>query len=284
MVFKEVILLALFVLILGATTYEYGTSELFIHAESRGRILGGVPADEGSVPYIAAVTVGTTVRSFLCAGSLFTTKHILTVAHCITALYRNGSFVNSVSITVGTNIWNSGGQTYNISGNITHPDFDPILVKNDIGFLIVSTDVALSKSVQLVTLSFQNIGAGVEATVAGWGRVNRTRPLSSELLELEMTTVEGQQCAKEVKAEAAAIRLRVPPVEPSIMLCAYHSLNHGVCNGDSGSPLIEVVTGKQIGLVSWGLPCARGTPDMFTKVSAFHQWIQHVINIDNSIG
>ncbi|XP_045537012.1 uncharacterized protein LOC106710086 [Papilio machaon] len=285
MVFKfEVILLVLFVSIFGATSYEYGTSDLFIHAESRGRILGGVPADEGAVPYIAAVAVGTTVRSFLCAGSLFTTKHILTVAHCITALYRNGSLVNSLSITVGTNSWNSGGQTYNISGNITHPDFDPKLVINDIGFLIVSTDVDLSKSVQLIILSYENIGAGVETTVAGWGRVNRTTPVSSELLELEMTTVEGQQCAKEVKANAAKFRMRVPPVEPRLMLCAYHSVNHGVCNGDSGSPLVEVSTGKQIGLVSWGMPCALGTPDMFTRVSAYQTWIQQTMTISNNTG
>ncbi|KPJ15682.1 Chymotrypsin-1 [Papilio machaon] len=285
MVFKfEVILLVLFVSIFGATSYEYGTSDLFIHAESRGRILGGVPADEGAIPYIAAVAVGSTVRSLLCAGSLFTTKHILTVAHCINALYRNGSLVNSLSITVGTNSWNSGGQTYNISGNITHPDFDPILVINDIGFLIVSTDVDLSKSVQLTILSYENIGAGVETTVAGWGRVNRTTPVSSELLELEMTTVEGQQCAKEVKANAAKFRMRVPPVEPRLMLCAYHSVNHGVCNGDSGSPLVEVSTGKQIGLVSWGMPCALGTPDMFTRVSAYQTWIQQTMTISNNTG
>lgn len=83
-------------------------------------------------------------------------------------------FINSssISITVGTNIWNSGGQTYNISGNITHPEYDPSLVKNDIGFLIVATDVSFSKSVQLVVLSYQNIGADIEAIVAGWGRVN----------------------------------------------------------------------------------------------------------------
>nr|BAM19269.1 unknown unsecreted protein [Papilio polytes] len=98
-----------------------------------------------------------------------------------------------------------------------------------------------------------------------------------------MMTVDGQQCAEEVKKEAASIRLQVPPVEPPLMLCAYHSVNHGVCNGDSGSPLIEVSTGKQIGLVSWGLPCARGTPDMFTRISAYEKWFKQTVSVDNTV-
>lgn len=34
--------------------------------------------------------------------------------------------------------------------------------------------------------------------------------------------------------------------------------------GDSGGPLVR--EGRQIGIVSWGIPCAKGKPDVYTKV------------------
>ncbi|KAL6448591.1 hypothetical protein ACFW04_000458 [Cataglyphis niger] len=45
----------------------------------------------------------------------------------------------------------------------------------------------------------------------------------------------------------------------------------GTTKGDSGSPL--VVNGSQVGIVSFGSPCAVGYPDVFTRVSSFTSWI-----------
>jgi len=46
--------------------------------------------------------------------------------------------------------------------------------------------------------------------------------------------------------------------------------------GDSGGPL--VAKDVQIGIVSFGVPCARGSPDVFTRVTAFKDWIQkHIV-------
>ena len=42
--------------------------------------------------------------------------------------------------------------------------------------------------------------------------------------------------------------------------------------GDSGSALIA--NGTQIGIVSFGRPCAVGYPDVYTRVSSFEPWIR----------
>lgn len=42
--------------------------------------------------------------------------------------------------------------------------------------------------------------------------------------------------------------------------------------GDSGGPL--VVDSEQIGVVSWGTPCAKGKPDVFTRVYSYVDWIE----------
>ena len=42
--------------------------------------------------------------------------------------------------------------------------------------------------------------------------------------------------------------------------------------GDSGGPL--VANGEQLGIVSWGTPCAKGKPDVFTRVYSYVSWIK----------
>lgn len=54
-------------------------------------------------------------------------------------------------------------------------------------------------------------------------------------------------------------------------LCAFKTHGAGTCFGDSGGPLAAKQT--LIGLVSWGIPCAQGKPDMFTRISSYVDWI-----------
>ncbi|YCO03141.1 trypsin-like serine protease [Vibrio sp. VNB-15] len=57
---------------------------------------------------------------------------------------------------------------------------------------------------------------------------------------------------------------------------------NSACKGDSGGPLIDVATGKQIGIVS-GAPLILPTcgsltiPSFYTKVSQYHDWVQSYI-------
>ncbi|VVD00275.1 unnamed protein product, partial [Leptidea sinapis] len=149
----------------------------------------------------------------------------------------------SLRATVGTNRWNTGGTHYNLERNITHPNYVASVIKNDLGFLVTRTNIVFNNVVQPAVLNYDFANAGV-----------RTRRLAQQL------NVRG-----------------VPPVEPHIEICTFHSLNHGTCNGDSGSALVRAGTNQQVGVVSWGLPCARGAPDMFVRVSAFRAWIESVI-------
>ncbi|KAL6447949.1 hypothetical protein ACFW04_000185 [Cataglyphis niger] len=55
----------------------------------------------------------------------------------------------------------------------------------------------------------------------------------------------------------------------------------GTTNGDSGGPL--VADNEQIGVVSWGIPCARGRPDVFTRVSSYMNWIKQHLEEDNTV-
>ena len=74
-----------------------------------------------------------------------------------------------------------------------------------------------------------------------------------------------------------------PPVGGVIeesVLCTINAKNVGACHGDSGGPLVDAADPENkvlVGLVSWGVPCARGFPDAFTRVHYFVDWIKNRI-------
>ncbi|GBP77386.1 Chymotrypsin-1 [Eumeta japonica] len=74
---------------------------------------------------------------------------------------------------------------------------------------------------------------------------------------------------------------RINPVVDT-QICSLTRAGEGACHGDSGGPLIE--GDSLVGIVSWGMPCARGYPDVYTRVFAFKTWIlDHIagdLNVD----
>lgn len=62
-------------------------------------------------------------------------------------------------------------------------------------------------------------------------------------------------------------------------LCIGGTAKHGTCKGDSGGPFqcYQPTTGRwyQMGLVSYGIPCAlKDVPDVLTRIAYFHDWIR----------
>lgn len=63
--------------------------------------------------------------------------------------------------------------------------------------------------------------------------------------------------------------------------CALSENGEGICNGDSGSPLVSKMTNGIdifIGIVSWSFNCGNGYPDVFTSVYQHLDFIVHHMN------
>lgn len=100
-------------------------------------------------------------------------------------------------------------------------------------------------------------------TAMGWGLTKAHGNLSHRFKAVNVNVVPQADCK-------AAWKDHYNPC----LICT-SSKDHGVCQGDSGGPLI--CDNKFAGIVSFGKPCATGTPDMFTAVSCFHDWIDSVV-------
>lgn len=100
--------------------------------------------------------------------------------------------------------------------------------------------------------------------------------ITRELKFLDTIVLGNQQC----KAQLASKGVKESDFIKSRVLCSYDARNSGICYGDSGGPLVLRSSGEQIGVVSFGLPCARGLPDVYARVSEYADWIKSEIQAD----
>ena len=72
------------------------------------------------------------------------------------------------------------------------------------------------------------------------------------------------------------IKIFLPPEKATLKLKYCFNKICFNSQGDSGGPL--VADGRQIGIVSFSKPpCAAGTPEVFTRVDYFKDWINETI-------
>lgn len=93
-------------------------------------------------------------------------------------------------------------------------------------------------------------------------------PVPDELQFLEVVTLTNIDCKSRHPDNADYVH--------DGTLCVYSGgLERGMCHGDSGGPLVS--NGVLVGAVSWGVPCARGYPDAFTRISTYAPWIKALL-------
>ncbi|KAJ3497768.1 hypothetical protein NLG97_g1653 [Lecanicillium saksenae] len=232
-------------------------------AAATSNIIGGEVASPGAAPYIVSIRKD---GAHNCGGSLIGKDVILTAGHCLMDLEPT-----KLTVVAGSNSVKQGGVERNVSRGIKNPTFDAFKRINDIALLRLSEPFEYTDLIKPIDLfQSEEIDAGTNVTVYGWGYTTMPPgPRPEELHVVSRNTISTAEC------NAAYIEYDRKNVTDH-QVCTQVG-GHGTCQGDSGGPLVWISDEDeiyQVGLVSFGVPCANKYPDVFTKVSSYLQWIK----------
>lgn len=244
---------------------------------SHNKVVGGIPARLGAWPWIAALgyrnNQNPSQPKWLCGGSLISSRHILTAAHCSV---RNDLYVVRIGdLDIRRDDDGAHPVQIEVESKIIHPGYDTKAYVNDIAVLRLAQEVPFSDYVYPICLPVEdplrnNNFYRYYPFVAGWGSQQSRGPASDILLEVQMPVVSNDACSE------AYSKFKSSKIDNRIICAGFAQGGKDACQGDSGGPLMlpQKYTFYQIGIVSYGYKCAEpGYPGVYTRVTAFLDFI-----------
>ena len=193
-----------------------------------GRIVGGGPVAKNSIPWQVGLVFWGSARPS-CGGTLISSKHVLTAAHCY------DGYIN-FDVVVGDHapLLPDGETIHKVCRVALHPKYDdfPNIVY-DFAVVTLKDPVTFNSKVAPACLADTSMKgeklAGKKAVVSGWGRLEEWGSSPDVLHKVEMPVITNKKCNQEysdvVNAEIT-----------SSMICAGDTTNGQIdaCHGDSG--------------------------------------------------
>merc|ERR1712071_318256 len=229
---------------------------------ANGRIVGGQETEEHEYPWQVGL-VQKNGRSPYCGGTLISSTHVLTAAHCT----ANSAAENVFVILGEHNIADSDVNRVAVAEIINHPNYNSQTTDNDYAILRLANAVTFTNEVSPACLpaNLSATYAGVLATVTGWGTLSSGGNQPNTLQEVDVTVTTNAVCNSAYGNNMITDN----------MVCAADS-GKDSCQGDSGGPLVASENGRQalIGVVSWGYGCAAADyPGVYARVTEKMSWI-----------
>ncbi|XP_055585178.1 chymotrypsin-2-like [Uranotaenia lowii] len=225
-----------------------------------GRIAGGErPNEDVNMPYQVALF---TARDdiYYCGGSILNRRWIVTSGVCAI-----GKSPADVIVFVGSDRLSVGGQRHVVDRIVLHPNFDVSVYANDVAVMRVWIPFAFNENVQPIAMRAEPVVGEAEALISGFGRQTISDSTTPDLLRfLRVNLISNEECADEFD-DAYTERLFDNTV------CSAGVEGRGTCIGDAGGPLVH--DGELIGVISWGVPCGLGLPDVYARISNHRGWI-----------
>ncbi|XP_029709393.1 chymotrypsinogen A-like [Aedes albopictus] len=249
-------------------------------------IVNGFSASKGRWPWhVAIFHKNHPLTAYVCGGTLISTTHVLTAAHCVINP-RTGYQLPSKSMLIEAGAYDlnqdfQGRQRHSIKAVYKMSNYSRTSPKYDIAILELDSEVELSQYVQPACVYSRNDLAGKIGTVIGWG-ITETNEVSSVLKEAELPVVDTLTCL-------TSNRYVFGPILDKGMFCAGYLDGSSVCNGDSGGGIFFKVNGAWHvgGIVSYkqvrednNALCRTEGYAVFTKLHNYLPWISSVTGLN----
>ncbi|XP_075895143.1 elastase 3 like [Nelusetta ayraudi] len=245
------------------------------------RVVNGVDAKAHSWPWQISLQYQRDGEwRHTCGGSLIAANWVMTAAHCINHEAPK-KLKTAPSLLVGKhNLLEDEADSKAIVPEkiVVHEKWNQIFVAfgNDIALIKLSEPVTLGDHVQPACIPPADtlLSNLYPCYITGWGRLYTGGPIADNLQQALMPVADHATCSR-LDWWGIAVRTN--------MVCAGGDGVVGGCNGDSGGPLNcknSEGTWEVHGIASFvsGLGCNFvKKPTVFTRVSAFNDWIDNVM-------
>ena len=201
-------------------------------ARRETRIVGGIETEAQEYPWQAAL-VHPGEKAPWCGGSLVSSQHVLTAAHC-----THGHTESTIQVLPAEHdTTDSEVDRHNVTTITEHPSFNETTAAFDFSILTLSSPVNTSSVAAPICLpaSVSSLYTGDVATVIGWGDTSSGGSQASTLQEANVTIITNEDC---VSSYGNRIN--------SSHICATDTTNTGkdTCQKDSGGPIFLLENGR----------------------------------------
>jgi len=222
---------------------------------------------------------------YVCGSTLVDESWILTAAHCVDDYIPFVAGIEEIlkvrlgEYDVSTTAEPLPHKEFNISDIRIHPNFNNATLVNDIALLKLDRPAKRRQNIDVVCVPGDDVFSQPDEDidncwVTGWGRKTESSDHSVVLKEVSVPMWNHGKCNEALQAQFGPSYIL-----PESAVCA-GAEGRDACDGDGGGPLVCEKSGQwyQVGIISFGIGCGRpGVPGVYTKVGAFHSWLEKVI-------
>ncbi|XP_062538911.1 serine protease persephone-like [Armigeres subalbatus] len=260
-----------------------GTSYIAQH------IIEGVEAEDGEVPFIAALGYSTseTGRKYAwgCGSSWIAKKFLLTAAHCVRVVQR------PIIARMGTlNLEANDDQHFQdseLEKFYSHPNYTSKSKYHDIALIELVTPFTYDQNVNRICLHVdsQDMASTLVLRASGWGLTDTDKSRSDVLLRVDLNTEPLDRCASEYRSLVGDARGSLSSGVIQQQYCAIGKMQPSgkrgdSCVGDSGGPLYYTDNKADrfflVGITSFGLGCGASA-SIYTRVASYLDWIEPIV-------
>ncbi|XP_065393592.1 brain-specific serine protease 4 isoform X3 [Macaca fascicularis] len=241
------------------------------------RVVGGEDSTDNEWPWVVSIQKNGTHQ---CAGSLLTSRWVITAAHCFKDNLNKPSLF---SVLLGA--WQLGNpgsrsQKVGVAWVQPHPMYSwKEGARADIALVRLEHSIQFSERVLPICLPDASIHLppNTHCWISGWGSIQDGVPLPhpQTLQKLKVPIIDSEVCSRLYWRGAGHEAITED------MLCAgYLEGERDACLGDSGGPLMCQVDGAWLlaGIISWGEGCAeRNRPGVYISLSAHRSWVEKIV-------